>query len=101
LQDVAGEDEQLNQLSSEVFAQNTPKKGLASFLSKSQPATTVSQKKPKKSLFTFFEDQPPHLRNCLPEQLELLTDSGDLDLSVKLKDLTQDSFFAVHYNFLK
>jgi len=56
VQDVAGEDEQLNHLSSEVFAQNTPKKGLASFLSKSQPATTVSQKKPKKSLFNFVED---------------------------------------------
>jgi hypothetical protein len=56
VQDAAGEDEQLNQVSSEVFIQTTPKKGMASFLSKSQPATTVSQKKPKKSLFTFFED---------------------------------------------
>jgi hypothetical protein len=56
VQDAAGEDEQLNQVSSEVFVQSTPKKGLASLLSKSQPGTTVSQKKPKKNLFTFFED---------------------------------------------
>jgi hypothetical protein len=30
-------------------------------------ATTVSQKRPNKTHFTFAEDQPPHLRLCLPE----------------------------------
>jgi hypothetical protein len=55
--DVAGEDEQqLNHVGSEIFAQSTPKKSLASFMTKAQPATTVSQKKPKKSIFSFFED---------------------------------------------
>ena len=41
------------------------------------------------------------MRDPLFERVQLLSNSKDLDLSLKLKDLTSDSYFAVHYNFLK
>ncbi len=43
------------------------------------------------------------MRLCIPELIESQSEQGgvDLDLSVKLKDLTENSYFAIHYAFLK
>jgi hypothetical protein len=38
---------------------------------------------------------------CLAEQVMIKSDEGEINLSVKLKELTEDSYFAVHYSFLK
>lgn len=41
------------------------------------------------------------MRLCLSETIEERSDLKELDLSIKLKDLTGDSFFAIHYHQLK
>ncbi len=41
------------------------------------------------------------MRVCIPELLELQSEAGDLDLQLKLKSLTDTSYFAIHYGFLK
>lgn len=40
------------------------------------------------------------MRLCLPELLDFLSDQGEINLSLKLKNLTDTSYFAVHYGFL-
>ena len=40
---------------------------------------------------------------CFPEQVLVNSESGELDLNIKLKDLSTDvpQFFAVHFAYLK
>lgn len=44
------------QIHSESLIESTPKKTLGSMISQNQTATTVSQKRPAKTLYNFFED---------------------------------------------
>lgn len=41
------------------------------------------------------------MRECFSESIEARAELKEIDLSVKLKDLTEDSFFAIHYHQLK
>lgn len=66
-----------------------------------EQATTASQKRQGRTHFSFSESQPPHMRNCLPEQVMTLAEDGSLDLTMPLSDVSADSFFAVHYHFIK
>lgn len=51
--------------------------------------------------FSFQESQPPHLRNPLSMQIEEMEELDQINLDISLKDLSEDSWFAVHYNYLK
>jgi hypothetical protein len=68
-------------------------------------ATTVSQRRTEPKIhFGFSEEQPPHLRICLPEQVFINAESGELNLQTKLSDISTEgppSFFAVHFGYLK
>lgn len=84
------------------FGTEDKKSGVVNSHDQQLLATTASQKKSSaRSSWSFSENQPPHLRYCLPEQVLLQSEAGELDLSVKLSDLSSDSYFAVHYGYLK
>lgn len=68
--------------------------------SQSNPATTVSHR-PKCKTFEFHQDQPPHYRTSLSETVEDLSSQKRIDLSVKLSDISSESFFAIHFQQIK
>ncbi|CDW71421.1 UNKNOWN [Stylonychia lemnae] len=63
--------------------------------------STASSAKMKDTFYSYQETQPPHMRECFASSIEVRHENKEIDLSLKLKDLTCDSFFAVHYHQLK
>lgn len=41
------------------------------------------------------------MRLCLPEQVMVNAELGELPLSTKLSELSSPSYFAVHFSYLK
>eukprot|EP00347_Sterkiella_histriomuscorum_P011995 403370296 len=64
-------------------------------------STASTQQKIKDKIYIFNESQPPHLRACFTESVEELSEAKEIDLTLKISELSNDSYFAVHYQYLK
>ena len=65
----------------------------------SLPRIKESSNRP--AIYQYSEKLPPHLRAPALDLVEELQENKMIDLSLKLSDLGEESWFAINFNFLK